>query len=42
MTLEEKREYMRREILDGIGENTFEVSYTGREPFGICGFRVPE
>jgi len=33
MTLEEKREYMRREILDGIGENTFEVSYTGRVPW---------
>ena len=34
MTLEEKREFMRREILDGIGENTFEVSYTGRVPWG--------
>lgn len=33
MTLEEKRAYMRREILDGIGENTFEVSYTGRVPW---------
>jgi len=33
MTIEEKRGYMRREILDGIGENTFEVSYTGRVPW---------
>ena len=30
MTLAEKHGHMRREILDGIGENTFEVSYTGR------------
>ena len=29
MTLAEKHDYMRKEILDGIGENTFEVSYTG-------------
>ena len=29
MTLPEKRAYMRRVILDGIGVNTFEVSYTG-------------
>jgi len=33
MTLEKKREYMRRAILDGIGKNTFEVSYTGRVPW---------
>ncbi|MCR5121545.1 MAG: hypothetical protein K6B74_03895 [Ruminococcus sp.] len=30
MTLPQKHEYMRRELLDGIGKNTFEVSYTGR------------
>ena len=30
MTLPQKREYMYRVILDGIGRNTFEVSYTGR------------
>ena len=30
MGLSEKHDYMRREILDGIGKNTFEVSYTGR------------
>ncbi|MBR5731781.1 MAG: hypothetical protein IKX89_07525 [Firmicutes bacterium] len=29
MTLAEKRRFMRREVLDGIGKNTFEVSYTG-------------
>jgi len=33
MTLEEKREYMRKVILEEIGENTFEVSYTGRVPW---------
>ncbi|MBQ6360293.1 MAG: hypothetical protein IJJ25_04010 [Lachnospiraceae bacterium] len=30
MTLSEKQDYMRRVLLDGIGNNTFEVSYTGR------------
>lgn len=30
MTLEEKRAHMRKVVLDGIGDNTFEVSYTGR------------
>ena len=30
MTLMEKRDYMRRVIREGIGVNTFEVSYTGR------------
>ena len=30
LTLAEKHDHMRTEILDGIGENTFEVSYTGR------------
>ena len=33
MTIEEKREFMRKAILHGIGENTFEVSYTGRVPW---------
>ena len=33
MTLEEKREYMRKVILEEIGENTFEVSYTGKVPW---------
>ena len=33
MTIEEKREYMCKVILDEIGENTFEVSYTGRVPW---------
>ena len=33
MTIEEKREYMRKAILEGIGENTFEVSYTGWVPW---------
>ena len=35
MTLSQKHEYMRREVLDVIGKNTFEVSYTGRVPW--CG-----
>ena len=35
MTLEEKHRCMRNVLLDGIGENTFEVSYTGRVPW--CG-----
>ena len=30
MTLSQKRDHMRRVILDGVGKNTFEVSYTGR------------
>ena len=33
MKLSEKRKYMRQVILDGIGVNTFEVSYTGRVPW---------
>lgn len=33
MTLSEKHEYMRSVLLDGIGTNTFEVSYTGRVPW---------
>lgn len=35
MTLPQKHEYMHKEVLDGIGKNTFEVSYTGRVPW--CG-----
>ncbi|MBP5289747.1 MAG: hypothetical protein J6Z79_07760 [Clostridia bacterium] len=34
MDLARKRDYMRRVVLDGIGDNTFEVSYTGRVPWG--------
>ena len=30
MSLSRKRDHMRKVILDGIGANTFEVSYTGR------------
>ena len=33
MTLSRKRDYMRKAILNGIGTNTFEVSYTGRVPW---------
>ncbi|MBP0972439.1 MAG: hypothetical protein J5851_00875 [Oscillospiraceae bacterium] len=33
MTYAEKRNYMRQVLLDGIGKNTFEVSYTGRVPW---------
>lgn len=33
MTIAEKHNYMRQVILDGIGVNTFEVSYTGRVPW---------
>lgn len=33
MTLPEKHAYMRKALLDGIGRNTFEVSYTGRVPW---------
>ena len=29
MTIPEKHDYMRRVVVDGIGKNTFEVSYTG-------------
>lgn len=35
LTLEAKHDYMRKFLLDSIGQNTFEVSYTGRVPF--CG-----
>ena len=34
LTLPEKQAHMRRELLAGIGENTFEVSYTGRVDWG--------
>ena len=33
LSLSEKKQYMREELLNGIGKNTFEVSYTGRVPF---------
>ena len=33
MTIIEKHEYMRQVIFDGIGINTFDVSYTGRVPW---------
>ena len=33
MTLEEKHSYMLGEMLEGIGNNTFGVSYTGRVPW---------
>ena len=33
MTLAQKHDYMRTVLLDGIGRNTFEVSYTGRVPW---------
>ena len=35
LTLAEKHDHMKAFFLDGIGRNTFEVSYTGRVPF--CG-----
>ena len=35
LPLRAKRDYMRRFLLDSLGQNTFEVSYTGRVPF--CG-----
>lgn len=35
LTLEEKHAFMKDYLIDGIGQNTFEVSYTGRVPF--CG-----
>ena len=34
LSLEEKQAYMRKFVLDSIGKNTFEVSYTGRVSFG--------
>lgn len=34
MTLPQKREFMRRVVTEGIGVNTFEVSYTGRVAWG--------
>lgn len=33
MTITERHQYMRQVILDGIGVNTFDVSYTGRVPW---------
>ena len=33
LTLQEKHEYMKKVILNGIGANTFEVSYTGKVPW---------
>ena len=33
MTLSGKKKHMQKVILDGIGTNTFEVSYTGRVPW---------
>ena len=33
MTMAQKHEYMRKAVLDGIGKNTYEVSYTGRVPW---------
>lgn len=34
MTLDQKRAFMRRAVKEGIGVNTFEVSYTGRVAWG--------
>ena len=34
MTLDKKRDYMRRAVKEAIGVNTFEVSYTGRVAWG--------
>lgn len=34
MDLSKKHEHMKKAVLDGIGTNTFEVSYTGRVPWG--------
>ena len=34
MDLSQKQEYMKKAILKGIGTNTFEISYTGRVPWG--------
>ena len=36
-TLTEKHDYMKDFLLNGIGRNTFEVSYTGRVPFSGLG-----
>ncbi len=33
MTLSQKHDFMQKVLLDGIGKNTFEVSYTGRVPW---------
>lgn len=33
MTIAQKHAYMRKAVLDGIGQNTYEVSYTGRVPW---------
>ncbi|MBR3017717.1 MAG: hypothetical protein IKH57_11700 [Clostridia bacterium] len=33
MTIDQKHEYMKKAVLDGIGKNTYEVSYTGRVPW---------
>ena len=33
MIMAQKRAYMRKAVLDGIGQNTYEVSYTGRVPW---------
>ena len=35
IVLSNKREFMKNEVLDQIGQNTFEISYTGRVPW--CG-----
>lgn len=34
MDLSQKKEYMQKAIRKGIGINTFEISYTGRVPWG--------
>ena len=33
MSLAQKREHMQKEVLNGIGRNTYEVSYAGRVPW---------
>ncbi len=39
MTLSDKHAYMRRALLEGIGKNTFEASYTGRVAWsGLDGY----
>ncbi len=35
MSLSRKRDFMKKEVLEQIGQNTFEISYTGRVPW--CG-----
>lgn len=40
MPLLDKRDFMRRVVKDGIGNNTFEVSYTGRVAWGGLDRRV--